>query len=59
MYSSTVVCTTLPNVYIITYRIHNIKQYYLALLYFLIKQRVLQGIEPETSILIGQVYQSS
>ena len=34
-------------------------QYYVALLCFLIKQRTLQGIEPETSTLIEQVYQTS
>ena len=58
MYSSTVICTALPNVYTITYHKHDAIQYYLAILCFFIKKRTLQGIEPETSTLIKQVYQN-
>ena len=56
MYSTTVISTALPNVPTVTYHIHNIIEYFLILLYFLYKQWTLEAFEPETSILIGQVY---
>ena len=59
MYGSTVICAALLSVYTINYDIRNAIQYHLALLYFFIEQRTLQGIEPETSMLIGQVYETS
>ena len=59
MYIFAVICSALPNTHTTTYHIHNTIEYYLPFLYFLIKQETLQGIEPETSTLIGQVYQTS
>ena len=59
MYSPTVICTALSYVYTITYHTYNTTQYYLVLLYFIIKQQALQRIEPVTSTIIAQVYQTS